>query len=209
MADANHCWNLFLTAANQRHGSMIIVAEDAASEADRLSQQGTRIEPVLISPQLMERVSGIDGSIIIDPQGVCHAVGVILDGEAAPECTPSRGSRFNSAMRYVQSRDKRRLAIVISDDRTVDIIPLLRPQIDRYEVEIQITKLEKATLENYHEPRNWLDDHRFYVNQAQCDRVNQALDRIESLPKEVGQMVIITPRLEPHPDFNETYFLME
>jgi hypothetical protein len=188
---------------------MIIVAEDATSEAERLSQQGTRIEPVLMSPPLLERVSGIDGSIILDPQGLCYAVGVILDGEAAPECTPSRGSRFNSAMRYVRSRDRRRLAIVFSDDHTIDIIPLLRPQIDRHEVEKQIAELENATLENYHEPRKWLDDHRFYANQAQCERVNQALARIESLPKEMGQMVIVTTKFEPDPEFNETYFLPE
>jgi hypothetical protein len=162
-----------------------------------------------MSPSLLERVSGIDGSIVLDPQGICHAVGVILDGEAAPECTPSRGSRFNSAMRYVRSRDRRRLAIVLSDDHTIDIIPLLRPQIDRREVEKKILGLEEATLENYHEPRHWLDDHRFYVNQGQCERVNQALDRIESLPKEMGQMVIITSRFVPNPEFDETYFLPE
>jgi hypothetical protein len=33
------------------------------------------------------------------------------------------------------SRDKRRLAIVFSDEHTIDIIPLLRPQIDRHDVE--------------------------------------------------------------------------
>jgi len=138
-----------------------------------------------------------------------QAVGVILDGEAVPQCTPSRGSRFNSAMRYVRSPDRQRLAIVFSDDHTIDIIPLLRPQIDRHEVEKQITELEKATLENYHEPRNWLDDHRFYVNRAQCERVNRALDRIENLPKEMGQIVMITARLEPDPEFNESYFMPE
>jgi hypothetical protein len=206
---ANRCWNLFLTAANQRHGSMIIIAEDAASEAERLFQQGSRIRPVLMSPPLLECVSGIDGSIILDPEGVCHAVGVILDGEATTECTPSRGSRFNSAMRYVRSRGKRRLAVVFSDDRTFDIIPLLRPQIDRNEVGKRVNELEEATLENYHMPRLWLDEHRFYVSLEESERVNRALNRIENLPSEMGQMVIITARFKPDPEFNETYFLPE
>ncbi|HVJ06549.1 MAG TPA: hypothetical protein VM578_12820 [Candidatus Saccharimonadales bacterium] len=100
-----------------------------------------------MSPELFERVSGIDGSVILDPQGLCYAIGVILDGEATADCTPSRGSRFNSATRYVRSHSRRRLAIVCSDDRTIDIIPLLRPQINRGEVEKYIAELEIATLD--------------------------------------------------------------
>jgi len=92
-------WDLFQAAATQRHGSMIVVAVDAESESERLAQQGTRVGPVVLSAELMRRVSGIDGTVIVDPEGVCHAVGVILDGTAVSECTPSRGSRFNSALR--------------------------------------------------------------------------------------------------------------
>ena len=206
---ATHCWNLFLKAATQKHGSMIIVAEDAASEVERLSQQGTSIKPVVMTTSLVESVSGIDGSIILDPQGVCYAVGVILDGAATPQCTPSRGSRFNSAMRYVRSSNKRRLALVFSHDRTFDIIPLLRPQINRDEIEKRIKELEEATLENYHMPRLWLDQHRFYINMEQCDRINRALDRIESLPAEMGQMVIITTRFQLDPKCNDSYFLSD
>jgi hypothetical protein len=123
-ADADHVWSLFTVGANMRHGSMIVVAEDAASESIRLSDQGTPISPAQMTPELLERVSEIDGSILLDPTGVCHAIGVILDGEAVSEGSPARGSRFNSALRYVRSGKKQRMAIVVSDDRTVDIVPL-------------------------------------------------------------------------------------
>lgn len=205
--DHNRMWALFNVAIRQSHGSMIIVAADAPEEAQRLAQQGTGIEPVLMTEELLSRVSGIDGTIILDPQGVCHAVGVILDGAATSECTPSRGSRFNSGLRYVNASDVSRLAIVLSDDHTVDIIPMLRPQIKRDEIEHNIKALEKATLDDYHNPRNWLDKHRFYLNDAQCKRVNLALDRIEALPKDVGDIVIVTNRFEPDPDMNDSYFL--
>jgi hypothetical protein len=122
--NAEHIWTLFEMCAKMRHGSMLVIAEDAASESARLSDQGTPIHSVQMTPELLERVSGIDGSILLDPTGVCHAIGVILDGEATSDCSPSRGSRFNSAFRYVGSHHKRRLAIVVSDDRTVDIVPL-------------------------------------------------------------------------------------
>ena len=109
-------------ALDQLHGSMMIVAEDAESEANRLQGQGTKIEPTKLTPELYRQVSGIDGTILVDPYGVCHAIGVILDGPSRPECTPSRGSRYNSGLRYVHATDIPRLAVVISDDRMVDVI---------------------------------------------------------------------------------------
>lgn len=210
-ASAANCdlvWMLFNAALRQGHGSMIVVASDAAEEARRLTQQGTSIEPTLMTTELLSRVSGIDGTIILDPHGICHAVGVILDGVATPGCTPSRGSRFNSGLRYADTGDARRLAIVISDDNTVDIIPLLRPQISIAGIEINIALLEKATLDNYHKPRNWLDKNRFYLNSKQCERANSALDRIESLPRDVGEIVILTERLKPDSMMDESYLVL-
>ena len=78
--DRSHLWGLFNVVIRQDHGSMIVVAEDAASESQRLAQQGTGVEPVRLSEELLRRVSAIDGTIILDPHGNCHAIGVILDG---------------------------------------------------------------------------------------------------------------------------------
>ena len=82
---------LFDTAIEQRRGSMLVVAQDAAAEVVRLCSQGTQIVPTKLTPDLYRRVSNIDGMIIIDPQCNCHVVGVILDGPANDRCTPSRG----------------------------------------------------------------------------------------------------------------------
>lgn len=79
-----------MTQTSQGHGSMIVVAEDAACEANRLCKQGTRIVPTKLTESLLRSVSGIDGTILLDPAGLCHAIGIILDGEATDECTPSR-----------------------------------------------------------------------------------------------------------------------
>ena len=205
--DHNQLWELFNAATHQKHGGMIIVAADASDEAQRLTQQGTGIEPKLMTVELLRLVSNIDGTILLDPHGICHAIGVILDGDATPDCTPSRGSRFNSGLRYVNAKGTRRLAIVVSDDHTVDIIPLLRPQIDREDIEQNISFLEKATLDDYHKPRMWLDKHRFYLNGEQCERVNLALDRIKQLPREVGEIVLLTSRFKPDPLMDDSYFL--
>jgi hypothetical protein len=186
---------------------MLVVAEDAAFEAARLSDQGTAIHAVQMTPELLERVSGIDGSILLDPAGVCHAIGVILDGEATEVCSPARGSRFNSALRYVSSRDKRRMAVVFSDDRTVDIVPLLKPQIRKVDIEKHIAELEEASVDVYHSARNWLDEHRFYLESTQCARINAALERLQPMVMASGQIWVLMSKFEPNPELDETYFL--
>ena len=202
-------FELFKVAVGQRHGNMLIVAKDAESEASRLRGQGTRIEPTELTADLYRQVSGIDGAVIIDPNGVCHAIGVILDGEARKECTPSRGSRYNSGIRYVGFADPPRLAVVVSDDRTVDVIPVLRPRIKLSAIDKAIAELEAADRDNYHPAINWLDRHRFYLSQGHCDRINAALKRIQSEPIEVGEIQIQWNKFSPHPDLDESYFKSE
>lgn len=200
---------LFETAISQRHGSMIVIAQDAELEADRLKGQGTRVKPTKLTPEIFKRVSGIDGTIIIDSHCVCHAIGVILDGPALPECTPSRGSRYNSGIRYIGAVDIPRIAVVVSDDRTVDVIPVLRPRIKRSDIEMRITDLEGSTHDNYHKAINWLDQHRFYLNQEECDRVNNTLKRIEQEPRNVGEIILQWGEFSPDAKLDDDYFETE
>lgn len=202
--DALHLWSLMKVQMQQRHGSMIVVAADVVAEADRLSGQGTCIEPVRISDALLRSASDIDGTILVDPFGNCHAIGVILDGAASDMCTPSRGSRYNSGVRYVKAGLNRRLAIVVSDDGTVDLIPTLRPSISGDLIERYIGLLEIATRENYRESRNWLDNNRFYMNKEQCNHINYALDRLDNLPHG-DEIYILTNKFMPHSEMDESY----
>jgi len=204
--DGLHAWSLLSAQARLQHGSMIVFAEDAASEVERLSRQGTPVTPIILTEELLHSVSGIDGTILVTPNGYCHAIGVILDGDASEDCMPSRGSRYNSAVRYVGS-GKNRLAIVASDDRTIDVIPALRRMISLTLIERHIATLESATPDNYHDSRNWLDKHRFYINSLQCERINAALYRLDSSPKEACQIYFETKRFEAHPEMNESYLV--
>ena len=54
--DHNRLWELFNAATHQKHGGMIIVAADASAEAQRLTQQGTGIEPELMTVELLRLV---------------------------------------------------------------------------------------------------------------------------------------------------------
>lgn len=202
-------WRVFSSAVNLGHGSMIVVATDAQSEAERLSSQGTQILPAKLTVELFERVSGIDGTVLVDQFGICHAVGVILDGLANDQCTPSRGSRYNSAVRYIVGSAEARMAIVVSDDKMVDLTPLLRPQIDRQEVEYNVSKLESATQDNFYKPRNWLNDNRFYLTADQCSRVNIAIARIDEMMSGTRYIRIVLPTFIQDPGMNDGYYLPE
>ena len=200
---------LFGAAVAQGHGSMLVVAEDAEHEAGRLRREGAVVDPVELTSELYRQVSSIDGAILVDPFGVCHAVGVILDGMTQPECTPSRGARFNSGVRYVYAGEASRLAIVVSDDETVDVIPELRPRVRRADVEGLVVTLEKAGLENGRRVANSVDQMRFYLNEAQCDRVNRAIGRIGTEIGEVGEVWFAPDEFEPDPRLDDSYFRQE
>lgn len=115
-------WAVVRAALDQRYGALVVVT-DAAHEAARLSSQGTPIEPVLLSDETIERVTSIDGAVLIDTSGRCHAIGVILDGRVREGIgSPARGARYNSAVRYVDSAGEPAVAVVVSEDGTIDVV---------------------------------------------------------------------------------------
>ena len=204
--DAERMWQLLKVMAEVQHGSMIMIATDAASEAARLSRQAMVIKPTLMTAELLRQASKIDGTILVDPFGVCYAVGVILDGLANERCTPSRGSRYNSAVRYVFSGVSSRMALVQSADGTTDILPLLRPRISRALIEAKVRELEAATPDNFHDARRFINEKRFYLSAEQCHRVNAALDRIDAMPRRDYSIRLSTDRCTPDPEMNDDYY---
>lgn len=206
-ADAENAAELMQAISRLDNGCMVVFAPDANLEIERLSGQGMRVKPAPLNEGLLESISKIDGSILVDRSGNCYGVGVILDGMANDKCDPARGSRFNSAVRYVEGLRPTRLAIVKSDDGSLDVIPLLRPRIEHRLIDEALASLEVATVDNFHMPRLFLDRHRFYLSPEECVRANLALDRLEKLPPKENSIMIITQRFRPNPDMNQSYFL--
>ena len=122
-------------AKRQSHGTTIIVTDHAASECERLKKanRAVGIQPVTVDEKTILSLSAIDGAMIIDPQGICYAIGAILDGATVNEGTIARGARYNSAITYVDywssglAEEKiRAVAIIVSSDDTVDVYPAVR-----------------------------------------------------------------------------------
>ncbi|MBD1835249.1 DNA integrity scanning protein DisA nucleotide-binding domain protein [Cyanobacteria bacterium FACHB-472] len=202
-------WSAVSAAMDQRHGTMLVVSDAASSEAQRLSSQAIAIEPIKLNSALVARISGIDGAILVDRDCNCHAIGVILDGIATSAGDPSRGARYNSALRYIASSQAPTVCLVVSEDGYVNMVPTLGPQIRKQDVEYHVELLKSLTSDNYHKTRSWLNEHRFYLTSEQCDIVNAELSRIEAEPLDVGEFRISIPVFKPHPDMNESYYLDE
>jgi len=118
---------LVMEAIKYNTGTLLIFSTNAASESKRLKNQCFQVEPITMTNDVIRSVINIDGAIMMDLDGVCHGIGAILDGMATSRGDASRGARYNSAIRYVETISKSDdysdcLAVVISDDGFIDII---------------------------------------------------------------------------------------
>lgn len=122
-----HLCRLAQAACAQPHGTTFIISAGAQHEAARLHQQCFRLRPLPLTAALVPALTDIDGAILLDVQGTCHAIGVILDGRVSEQDTlvgnRGRGARYNSAVRYADDeRCPRSLILVCSDDGMLDFI---------------------------------------------------------------------------------------
>jgi hypothetical protein len=115
-------WSLALAVIRQHRGTTLVISERAQEEAVRLGNQALRLDPLPLVAAHVPLLTAIDGALLIDPDGTCSAIGVILDGRATRGGDPARGARFNSAVRYVEGADHPCLAMVVSEEGTVDVI---------------------------------------------------------------------------------------
>jgi hypothetical protein len=122
-----HLCSLAQVACAQPHGTTFIISSGARQEAARLHHQCFRLRPLPLTPALVPALTDIDGAVLLDVKGLCHAIGVILDGRVGEHGTlvgnRGRGARYNTALRYADDeRCPRSLIIVRSDDGMLDFI---------------------------------------------------------------------------------------
>jgi hypothetical protein len=211
--DVDRLAGLAESAAGVKHGTVLVISTGAAREAARLEQQCTRIHPVALSREQLGLVAGIDGAVLLDTAGTCHAIGVILDGRATPRGTSARGARYNSTLRYVDER-KDCLAVIVSEDGTVDVVPDLLPQIARSDLHHRLGQLRELASAPAPDRGdcgrllNWFDAHRFYLSADACEEVNRVLRQVDArLPQDHFHRVY--GNFVPSRDLNDTYFLDE
>lgn len=215
MEDQIKILNLIEEATKQDHGTVVIITPEAASEAERLSRQSTVLEPIELNTSTMKAVTGIDGAVLLGVDGKCYAIGVILDGTAISRGDPARGARYNSVLRYMSSRNHIAFGVIVSEDGSVDAIPNLRPAIRRSEIDCWIADLESISkLEQipnrYVSHRRWFGQHRFYLTQADCDRLNELFESLEVAWREQGssQVHFVLETLKPDSAMREDWYYL-
>lgn len=111
-------------ARKQKKGTILIFIEDAFTEKERFSRQAINIRVKREILSLIHNISSIDGALLFNTNGDCCSMGLILDGIVDSKTgNPSRGARYNSALKYIENRrDNRALAVVISEDGMIDFI---------------------------------------------------------------------------------------
>jgi hypothetical protein len=114
-----------LAATKQEHGTTIVISSIAQSESERLAK-GAGVVPFIPDADKLAAVTSIDGAIMLDLEGNCHGVGLILDGMAGEGESPARGARYNSVVRYTRGRNDC-IGIVLSVDGGANIIPQQEP----------------------------------------------------------------------------------
>ncbi|MEU9230342.1 diadenylate cyclase [Streptomyces massasporeus] len=200
-------------AGEHRHGAMLVISADAAGEAKRLSPQCWSVQPARPSPQLITQLTDMDGAVLLDPHGRCHAIGVILDGTARGEGDPARGSRLNNAVRYLGSDVPPAIVVAYSADGGIDILPRLHPRKHKREIEDAVAAFLKLAA---HRPPNFESAYRawdavkslaFYLSQPQCDSLNQARNALEEWRMKSNGMSVGEVLLEPNLAMNDSYWI--
>lgn len=122
------------------HGALIIVADDAEAEVNRLCgrfNRGMKIHCCNLCGkidrdndkihQMILGMTNADGAVFFDYEGNCYGFNIILDGIASVPGDIGRGSRYNSAVNYISYENirithstkeiRKRCAIIRSEDK--------------------------------------------------------------------------------------------
>lgn len=214
--NVSHLTRVAHAAAGLHHGTMLVISQQAAKEARRLAKQATPVKPFKLTEENIATFTDIDGALIIDTTGRCHAIGAILDGPASDRCDPSRGARYNSAIKYTYLGKKLKpcLILVKSDDGMTDIIPHLRAQIYASDLMESLNRFRSQATQR---PIKWKeyfaanDEMRrfgFYFSPEQCEEINRLEQQATAVLIKDGPVPTRGP-LRPHPDMNPSYFVRE
>lgn len=210
--NARFLWQTAKACSQQAHGTMLVVHPDAAAEKDRLLPQAYAISPTRLSDKALEAATAIDGAVLVSPDGKCHAVGVILDGLATGTGDPARGARFSSAIRYLAGAGKGSMVIIVSEDGRIDLLPKSKRRVRRATVQRAVDRLVAASAEDedaeaFVRANRTVEEIEFYLNQEQCDAVNEARETVEG--REWGEARVRRQYIPvaPDPAMDDSYFV--
>lgn len=213
----DNLWDITTEATKQKHGTMLVISDNAKAEAERLGKQSFTLNPLKLTVDIIQQITSIDGCILIDKEGICYAIGVILDGLATDKGDSSRGARYNSAIRYYEHFGTKHptVLVIISEDGMINLIPNLRPQIKHSEIldaikEFEeLSKEENVTRKNFNQAMTYFQNVAFYLTADECEKINSLRKQIETADKDIEGVRIVYDDIKPNKEMNDTYYIDE
>ncbi|MEM8779652.1 MAG: diadenylate cyclase, partial [Cyanobacteria bacterium P01_G01_bin.49] len=210
-------WDITIEATKQKHEKMLVITNKAKEESERLGKQCFPLTPLTLNTSIIQQVTSIDGSVLMDRNAVCYAVGVILDGNATEKGKASRGARYNSAIRYYEQHGKNNstVLVIISEDGMINLIPNLKPQIKHSEITQAINKLQllsekdDISRKEFYKLVDFFREMEFYLSSEECDQINGVIKKIHEKTRNSDEIWVIYPDVKPNDDMNKTYYLDE
>jgi RNAse (barnase) inhibitor barstar len=210
-------WDITMEATKQSHGTMLVISDKAKQEAGRLGKQCFPLKPLRLDQSIIRQITSIDGSVLIDRDAVCYAVGVILDGKATDKGDSSRGARYNSAIRYYEEygKDDSTVLVLISEDGMINLIPNLMPQIRHSLIIDAIGNFKELSEKNtvdrrsFYKLMDFFENVEFYLSKEECEGINMLRKIIEEKDKDSDAIKIVFEDLKPNSEMNQTYYTDE
>ncbi len=205
----------------QTHGTVLVISEEAQSEANRLKNQCFMLKKCKLKKEHVSALTSIDGALLIDPNGICYACGVILDGEAKKDLgTSERGARFNSSLRYYSARKEKQkdlglVVLIVSEDGMVSVLPELKPKKKHSEILEAIDSLERVMMKSsqshfrLHIAIKQFEQFRFYLNGEECKRLNTIFSQFPGKELYPNILIDLYKEYVPNPEMNDSYYLLE
>ncbi len=208
-------WDITLEATKQKHGTMLVISDIANEEANRLGNQCFKVSPQKLTKNIVQKITSIDGCILIDRNSVCHAIGVILDGIATEKGDSSRGARYNSAIRYFEYKghESPMILVIISEDGMINLIPNLLPQIKHSYIIDSIADLKELSekkelkVRDFNKLMQVINNIRFYLTDEECKTINSLKKTIEQKDNGINNIRIVHPDLTPNKEMNDSYYM--
>lgn len=218
MEQIDDLWDISMEATKQKHGTMLVISDNAANEAERLGKQCFPLKPLKLTEKVIQQITSIDGAVLLDRDSTCHAIGVILDGLATDKGDASRGARYNSAIRYYEQfgQEHSLVLVIISEDGMINLIPNLKPQI-KHSLIIEAIDEFKTIFESdelnykaFNQGMSFFQSLNFYLTDNECETINKLRKDIEEkFKKDLMMMHIVYSDLKPNEEINETYYKEE
>lgn len=120
-------YNIIKALIKQKKGTILVIMKDAEKHIHKYQDLSMIIKPVPLDERNVEKLSSIDGAIIMDENCVCYGFGVVLDGLDTGTGNRARGSRYNSSERffnlYKNEENTGLIVFILSDDGNYNFFP--------------------------------------------------------------------------------------